>query len=54
MRANPKQLNEVTNLVETGKVKTIINKVFPFKEAINAVLYVNTRRAKGKVVIKMK
>jgi|AntDeeMinimDraft_5_1070356.scaffolds.fasta_scaffold02896_4 NADPH:quinone reductase-like Zn-dependent oxidoreductase len=54
MRANPKQLNEVTNLVETGKVKTNIDKVFPLKEAINAVLYVDKGRTKGKVVIKVK
>jgi NADPH:quinone reductase-like Zn-dependent oxidoreductase len=54
MRANVKQLNDVTNLVEAGKVKTNIDKVFPFKDAINAVLYVDKGRTKGKVVIKMK
>jgi NADPH:quinone reductase-like Zn-dependent oxidoreductase len=54
MRANPKQLNEVTNLVELGKVKTNIDKIFPLKEAINAVLYVDKGRTKGKVVIKVK
>ncbi|QHI39287.1 Zinc-type alcohol dehydrogenase-like protein [Kordia antarctica] len=54
MRANTNQLNAVTNLVETGKVKTNIDKVFPFEDAINAVLYVDKGRTKGKVVIKMK
>lgn len=54
MRANPKQLNEVTNLVESGQVKTSIDKVFPLKDAVNAVLYVDKGRTKGKVVIKVK
>ncbi len=54
MRANAKQLNEVTGLVESGQVKTVIDKVFPLKEAINAVLYVDKGRTKGKVVIKVK
>ena len=54
MRANVKQLNDVTNLVETGKIKASIDKIFSFKDAINAVLYVDKGRTKGKVVIKIK
>ena len=54
MRANAKQLSELTKLVETGKVKAIIDKVFSFKDAINAILYVDKGRTKGKVVIKTK
>ncbi|RMA65962.1 NADP-dependent oxidoreductase [Ulvibacter antarcticus] len=54
MRANVKQLNEVTNLLETGKIKTNIDKVFPLEDALNAILYVDKGRTKGKVVIKMK
>ena len=54
MRANKNQLNEVTNLVEIGKIKTNIDKVFTLKETKNALLYVDKGRTKGKVVIKMK
>jgi NADPH:quinone reductase-like Zn-dependent oxidoreductase len=54
MKANANQLNEVTGLVETGKIKANIDKVFPFKDALNAILYVNKGRTKGKVVIKIK
>ncbi|MBQ0768904.1 MAG: NADP-dependent oxidoreductase [Bizionia sp.] len=54
MRANPKQLNEVTDLVESGQVKTSVDKVFTFNDAINAILFVTKGRTKGKVVIKIK
>lgn len=54
MKANQKQLNDVTKLVESGKIKTIIDEVFPMKEALNAVLYVDQGRTKGKVIITVK
>ena len=54
MRDNAKQLNEIKNLVETGKVKTNIDKVFPLNEALNALLHVKKGHTKGKVVIKIK
>jgi NADPH:quinone reductase-like Zn-dependent oxidoreductase len=53
MRANAKQLNEITELVDSGKVKTIIDKVYPLNETLNALLYVKGR-TKGKVVILIK
>jgi NADPH:quinone reductase-like Zn-dependent oxidoreductase len=54
MRANAKQLNEVTGLVESGQVKAVIDKVFSLKDTVNAILYVHEGRTKGKVVIKVK
>ncbi|MBZ0327137.1 MAG: NADP-dependent oxidoreductase [Altibacter sp.] len=54
MRANAKQLSEITELVEAGKVKTNIDKVFPLSDALNALLYVKKGRTKGKVVINIK
>ncbi|WP_410503406.1 NADP-dependent oxidoreductase [Gillisia sp. Hel_I_29] len=54
MRANAKQLNEISELVESGTVKTKIDKVFPLKDTLNALLYVKKGRTKGKVVIKIK
>src|SRR5690606_25356732 len=53
MRTNPSQLNEVTNLVESSKIKSVIDKVFSLKDAANAILYVHKGRTKGKVVIKI-
>jgi len=54
MRANAKQLDEIKELVESGKVKTNIDKVFPLNDTLNALLYVKKGRTKGKVAIKIK
>jgi len=54
MRPNAKQLNEITELVESDKIKTKIDNVFPLIEALDALLYVKKGRTKGKVVIKIK
>ena len=54
MRANAKQLNEIAELVESGIVKTNLDKVFTFNDALQALLYVKKGRTKGKVVINVK
>lgn len=54
MTANGKQLSEITHLIETGKIKPVIDKVFAFEKTNDALQYIESGRAKGKVVIKMK
>ena len=54
MRAEGKQLSEITNLIEAGKIRPIIDKVFPFEQLNEAMSYVETGRTKGKVVVKVK
>lgn len=54
MKADGKQLIEITKLIESGKIKPVIDKVFAFEITNDAVRYVESGRAKGKVVIKMK
>ena len=54
MKAEGNQLNEITALIESGKIRPVIDKVFPFEQTNDAMAYVETGRAKGKVVIKMK
>ncbi|WP_139423419.1 NADP-dependent oxidoreductase [Chryseobacterium mulctrae] len=54
MKANGKQLAEITKVIESGKIKPVIDKVFPFENTNAAVKYVESGRAKGKVVIKRK
>lgn len=54
MRADGKALSEITNLIETGKILPIIDKVFQFEQTNEAMSFVETGRSKGKVVIKVK
>ncbi|MEO6819805.1 MAG: NADP-dependent oxidoreductase, partial [Ginsengibacter sp.] len=54
MKQNGEELNLITKLAEEGKVKPIIDKTFPFSEAVDALLYQKTGRAKGKIIIKIK
>lgn len=54
MRAEGKQLSEITSLIEAGKIRPIIDKVFPFEQTNEAMSYVETGRSKGKVVVKVK
>lgn len=53
MRADGKQLNEIRSLVEAGKIRPVIDKIFPFEKTNDAMSYVESGRAKGKVVIKI-
>jgi NADPH:quinone reductase-like Zn-dependent oxidoreductase len=54
MKADGKQLAELTKLLESGIIKPVIDKIFPFEETNEAMTYVESGRAKGKVVIKVK
>jgi NADPH:quinone reductase-like Zn-dependent oxidoreductase len=54
MRAEGKQLGEITKLIEVGIIKPVIDKVFPFERTNDALSYVETGRSKGKVVVKVK
>lgn len=53
MRAEGKQLSEITSLIEAGKIRPVIDKVFPFEQTNEAMSYVETGRAKGKVIVKV-
>lgn len=54
MRAQGDQLSRITELIELGIIKPVIDKVFPFEQTNEALTYVETGRTKGKVVIKVK
>lgn len=54
MRANGDQLNEITSLLESKAIKPVIDRVFPFEETNEAMAYVESGRAKGKVIVAMK
>ncbi|WP_079418441.1 NADP-dependent oxidoreductase [Thiomonas intermedia] len=54
MKANGAQLQEITRLIEAGAIRPVIDKVFPFESTNEALTYVESGRAKGKVVISIK
>lgn len=53
MQANGKQLAEIGKLIETGVIHPVVDKVFPFEQMNEAMAYVESGRAKGKVVVKV-
>lgn len=54
MRAEGNQLGEISKLIEGGKIKPVIDKVFPFDSTTDALAYVESGRTTGKVVIHIK
>lgn len=54
MRAEGDQLRKITELIDSGIIKPVIDKVFPFEQTNEAMAYVESGRAKGKVVITIK
>lgn len=54
MKASGDQLRQIATLIESGAVRPVLDKVFPFQSTNDALAHVETGRAKGKVVIKVK
>jgi NADPH:quinone reductase-like Zn-dependent oxidoreductase len=54
MAGNGTQLAQITRLIETGTIRPVIDRVFPFAQTNQALNYVEQGRARGKVVIKVK
>jgi NADPH:quinone reductase-like Zn-dependent oxidoreductase len=53
MRADGAQLKEIASLVESGAIRPIVDKVFPFNETQQALAYSDSGRAKGKLVVQV-
>lgn len=53
MKASGAQLRRITPLLESGVIHPVIDRVFPFNETNEALAYVESGRAKGKVIIKL-
>ena len=54
MQANGKQLLEIGKLIEADVIRPVVDKVFPFEDINEAMSYVASGRAKGKVIVKVK
>ena len=53
MKANGNQLREITALIDSGAIRPVVDRVFPFEATQEAMAYVEAGRAKGKVVVKV-
>ncbi|WP_244818761.1 NADP-dependent oxidoreductase [Dyadobacter pollutisoli] len=51
MEANGSQLSKITDLINSGFIRPVVDKTFPFAQANDALTYVESGRAKGKAVI---
>lgn len=54
MKADGAQLSQITSLIESGAIKPVLDKTFPFEQTNDALAYVESGRAKGKVVVRVK
>ena len=54
MRASGEQLRRIADLIDAGAIRPVVDRVFPFDQAREALAYVETGRSKGKVVIKVR
>jgi NADPH:quinone reductase-like Zn-dependent oxidoreductase len=54
VRPDGKQLGEIGELLESERIRPVIDKVFPFEQAKEALDYLAQGRAKGKVVVRIK
>lgn len=54
MKPSGEQLRIIANFMETGKIKPVIDSVFPFEDAQKAMEYSESGRAKGKIILKIR
>lgn len=52
-KPNSKDLDVLKDLIDTGKVKPIIDRRYPLSEAAEALRYFGEGHAQGKVIITM-
>lgn len=54
MSASGDQLAEIASLIDSGDISPVVDRVFPFDSTKEALAYVETGRARGKVVVKVR
>jgi NADPH:quinone reductase-like Zn-dependent oxidoreductase len=54
VRPDGAQLSEIGQLLQSGRVRPVIDQVFPFVQASDALAYLAQGRSKGKVVVQIK
>ena len=54
MKASGDQLRKLGSLIDSGAIRPVVDRVFPFQSTTEALAYVEKGRAKGKVVVKIR
>jgi len=54
MKASGDQLREIGRLIDEEEIRPVVDRVFPFESIAEALAYVETGRAKGKVVVELR
>lgn len=54
MKASGDQLREIGHLIDSRVIRAVVDRVFPFESTDEALAYVESGRAKGKVVVKVR
>ena len=54
MKASGDQLREIGALIDAGAIRPVVDRVYSFESIAEALAYVETGRAKGKVVVKLR
>lgn len=53
LQSSKELMQTIADAVKQGKIKIVIDKVFPFEQGLEAIKYQAAGRAKGKIVIKI-
>src|SRR5215216_6631019 len=54
MSASGDQLREIGSLIDSGIIRPVVDRVFPFASTKEVLVYVEKGRAKGKVIVKVR
>jgi NADPH:quinone reductase-like Zn-dependent oxidoreductase len=52
MKASGNQLDQITGLLKEGRIKPVIDKEFSFDQSQEAMDYLESGRARGKVIVR--
>ena len=54
MKPSGDQLREIGALIDSGAIRPVVDRVFPFESTKEALAYVEQGRARGKVIVKVR
>ena len=54
IRPSGEQLREIGSLIDSGVIRPVVDRVFPFESTKEALAYVEQGRTKGKVIVKVR